>query len=380
MAGRLLVEQRTTDRQCRMSIDAQLSKTLPALDRSDGFVLDVHLRAPTSAMTVLLGPSGSGKTLMLNCIAGFARPDKGRILVNERLYFDASTGVHLSPQSRHCGYVFQDHALFPHMTVSENLRFAASVSRPRTPALARRRRIKEMLEAFELNDLAARKPAQLSGGQKQRAALARILVSEPRIILLDEPTRGLDERLRQAFYSILRETQRRLEIPMLLVTHDLEECFQLADYVCLIDRGRFLQAGPSDAVLREPASADAARFLGLYSLLPAEIRALDPGRNTSRLRILDQEIGGKYLGGHLIGDRGVVCIRQSEITLAATPTGTGNELVLNILSVFPDPRGMRIQFEGGFSAMATESDYRKLQGLTRVAVQIPVSAFSFLPS
>jgi molybdate transport system ATP-binding protein len=363
-----------------MSIDAQLSKRLPAIGQSEAFLLDVHLRAPASAMTVLLGPSGSGKTLMLNCIAGFARPDSGRILVHDRLYYDASAGVHLLPQSRHCGYVFQDHALFPHMTVRENLRFAASVSRPRTAALARRRRIKEVLDAFELNDLAARKPAQLSGGQKQRAALARVLVSEPRIILLDEPTRGLDERLRQAFYSILRETQQRLEIPMLLVTHDLEECFHLADYVCLMDRGKFLQAGPRNAVLCEPASVDAARFLGLYSLLPAEIKALDPSRNTSRLRLLHQEIGAKYLRGRLIGDRGVACIRQSEITLSAAPTGSGNELVLDILGAFPDSRGMRIEFEGGLSALATESEYESFRGLTRLAVQIPVSALSFLAS
>jgi molybdate transport system ATP-binding protein len=361
-----------------MSIDARLSKRLAAIDQSEPFLLDVHLHAPSSAITVLLGPSGSGKTLTLNCIAGFARPDHGRILVNDRLYFDASAGVHLRPQTRRCGYVFQDHALFPHMTVRENLRFAAAVSRPKVAALSQRRRIKELLEAFELGDLAARKPAQLSGGQKQRAALARILVSEPRIILLDEPTRGLDERLRQTFYSILRETQRRLDIPMLLVTHDLQECFHLADYMCLIDHGRFLQTGPLNTVLCEPATSDAARFLGLYSLVPAEIRALDPGRNASRLRLLNQEIAGNYFRGHLIGDRGLACIRQSEIKLSATPAGDGHELILDALGASPDSRGMRVHFEGGLSALVAEAEYQQLRGSSRLALQIPVSALSFL--
>jgi molybdate transport system ATP-binding protein len=363
-----------------MSIDAQISKHLPAIEDSDAFQLEIRLRAPSSAITVLLGPSGSGKTLTLNCVAGFARPDAGRILVNDRLYFDASSGVHLQPQFRRCGYVFQDHALFPHMTIRENLQFSASASRPRIPVLTQRRRINDLLDAFELADLAARKPAQLSGGQKQRAALARILMSEPQAILLDEPTRGLDERLRQSFYSILLETQRRLQIPMLLVTHDMQECFQLGDYVCLMDKGKFLQDGPRDSVLCEPATLEAARFLGLYSLLPAEILALDPGRNTSRLRILDQEIGASYLRGHLIGDRGFACIRQSELTLSppSSSSARGGALTLDIKDVNADPRGMRVQFEGGLAAIVAASEFEPLRALTRVAVQIPVAAIHFL--
>lgn len=361
-----------------MSIEAHISKYLRPVNESDAFQLDVRLSAPSSAVTVLLGPSGSGKTLTLNCIAGFARPDQGRILVNDRLYFDASTGVHVQPQLRRCGYVFQDHALFPHLTVRDNLRFAAAASRPRVPILSQRRRINELLEAFELNELAGRKPAQLSGGQKQRAALARVLVSEPQMILLDEPTRGLDERLKQSFYSILLETQRRLAIPMLLVTHDMQECFQLADYVCLMEHGKFLQEGQRESVLDEPANLDAARFLGLYSILPAEILALDPSRNSSRLRILDQEVGASYFRGHLIGDRGFACIRQSELTLVSVPARDGSELTLDIQEVHSDPRGVRIRFQGGLSAVVPAAGFEHFRTLDRVTVHIPVSAIHFL--
>ena len=134
-----------------MGVDARLVKRLPATRESAAFELDVHLKAD-SGVTVLFGPSGSGKTLTLNCLAGFVRPDAGRIVVNDELYFDAATHVNRSPQYRRCGYIFQDHALFPHMNVRDNLLFAAP---------GNGRRVSELLEAFELTSLAARKPAQL---------------------------------------------------------------------------------------------------------------------------------------------------------------------------------------------------------------------------
>jgi len=206
-------------------IDARLLKRLPADRNGQEFKLDVHLQAEPG-ITALFGPSGAGKSLTLNCIAGFARPDAGRILVDDHIYFDDAAGVHLAPQRRRCGYIFQDHALFPHMTVRENLRFAVSSSATKgSSGLNRRRRINELLEAFELTELASRKPTQLSGGQKQRAALARILVSEPRVLLLDEPTRGLDARLRDSFYQLLKETRDRLRASIVLITHDTQECF-----------------------------------------------------------------------------------------------------------------------------------------------------------
>ncbi|MBV9266462.1 MAG: ATP-binding cassette domain-containing protein, partial [Acidobacteriaceae bacterium] len=262
-----------------MTIDARIAKHLPPTSDSPAFDLDIHLQAP-AAITVLFGPSGSGKTLTLNCVAGFTKPDHGRILINDRLLFDHATNVHVPPQARRCGYLFQDHALFPHMSVRENLLFAARVSRTGKRGMAQRRLVNELLDAFELGELAGRRPAQLSGGQKQRAALARILVTEPEAVLLDEPARGLDARLKQSFFQVLRDMRERLNCPMLLVTHDLDECFELAEYVCLLDRGQFLQAGRRQEVLSRPSSAEAARLLGIYSIVPGEIRALDPSRDT----------------------------------------------------------------------------------------------------
>jgi molybdate transport system ATP-binding protein len=362
-----------------VSVDARLIKRFAAGPESEAFELNIHLRAGLGA-TVLLGPSGAGKTLTLNCLAGFARPDEGRILVNDELYFDAATGVHLPPQRRRCGYIFQDHALFPHMSVRENLRFAASSAAvDKSGKLNRHRRINDLLEAFELSELAARKPAQLSGGQKQRAALARILVREPRILLLDEPTRGLDARLRQAFYEVLRKTRERLRVPLVLVTHDLEECFELADTVFLMDRGEFVQSGPREVVFQRPASTDVARSVGVYNIIPAEIAALDPAQNTSRLRVLNSEIEGPYLPGHLIGDRGFLCIRQFEMKVLPPRAGAArNQLMLRLASSSPSSHGVRLAFEGDLFATVSETEYQQLRGNDCLRLEIPPSAVYFI--
>lgn len=356
-------------------IDARLIKRFPAGPESEAFELDLHLKADVG-ITVLFGASGAGKSLTLNCIAGFAQPDEGRILVGGDLYFDAASRVHLSPQRRRCGYMFQEHALFPHMTVRENLRFAAAAGRSQMRGLQRHRRINELLEAFQLAELAARRPAQLSGGQQQRAALARMLVTDPRALLLDEPVRGLDVHLRRAFYEVLRHARERLEVAILLVTHDVEECFELADSICLIYRGQFLQCGPREQVLARPASVEAARTLGIYHVLPGEITALDPEHDSSRLKVLDWELEGPYLPGHLLGDRGFICIRESEIRVAAC--GSAKRLALRLLASEPSVRGVRLRFEHGINATLPEAAYEPLRGAERLELKIPPSAIWFV--
>ncbi len=363
-------------------IDARIKKTYPATRDSPAFVLDLHLEAG-DGVTALLGPSGAGKTLTLNCLAGFAKPEEGRILVRDELYFDAATKVNVPPDRRRCGYIFQDHALFPHMTVRQNLRFAADSARRRSK-MQRRRRIQELLDEFELADLDARRPHELSGGQKQRAAIARALASDPKVLLLDEPTRGLDYRLRQSFYEYLRKAKAALDAPVVMVTHDAEECFELADVVFLIEEGKCRQSGPIAEVFKAPASVDLARSLGLYTLIEAEIAALDPGRDTSRIRTLNRELEGEvdgpYLRGHLLGDRGWLCIRRHEMrVVTANHREARNAMRLKPLAVTRSPRGMRVQFGRDFNVEMSEADYAEVRGERDLTVYVPPTAVSFLP-
>ncbi len=356
---------------------ADFKKTLPATRDSPPFDLDVHLTAPAGT-TVLFGPSGSGKTLTLNCLAGFVRPDSGRILLDNRIHFDAAGRVNLPPHLRRCGYIFQDHALFPHMTVRQNLTFAADGTFDRKEsALGRRRRIADMLDSFELAGLASQKPGQLSGGQRQRAALARVLLSEPRLLLLDEPTRGLDSRLRDSFYSLLQSTQGRLNAPVILITHDINECLRLANNLCLLEAGRVLQNGPLHSVLQKPATVEVAKSLGLYILLPAEIRALDPGRRTSRLRVLDTDIDGPYLPGHLLGDRCTLCVRQSAAVVLAS-NSTENALTLRVLGSYQSSQGVRLECENDVRLAVTPQQWEQVRENDRLRVYLPPDAISFL--
>jgi molybdate transport system ATP-binding protein len=360
-------------------IDARIVKRLPAREGGQPFDLNLHLRSE-SLVTALLGSSGAGKTLTLNCLAGFVRPEEGRILVEDQLFFDGNANLHLAPQDRRCGYIFQDHALFPHMTVRDNLRFASNAARaPRTSRLEKRARINELIEVFELGALAKRHPHELSGGQKQRAAIARALVGNPRLLLLDEPARGLDSRLRTSFYELLQKTKDEMKVPMVLVTHELDECFELADSVGLIEHGRLLQMGTKEQVMSSPGSVELARSLGIYLLVPAEVTALDPVQNTSRLRVADQEIGGMYLPGHLLGDHGWLCIRKQDLKVMPNfGEATGNDLKLRILTTSQTARGVRIRLSHDVTAEISESDFAALDGTDCVRLQFPRQSVHFL--
>lgn len=345
-----------------MKLEARIQKKLP------DFELNLNLQTDASAI-VLWGASGAGKTLTLNCLAGFNRPDSGRILVDENLFFDAATGVHVAPRNRRCGYIFQDHALFPHMTVQQNLRFASSVAPHRSQL-----KIKDLLDVFELADMAHRKPAQLSGGQQQRAALARAMLGGPRVLLLDEPTQGLDARLKRSFFQLLQETRTRSDALIILVTHDLDECFEIGEYICLLENGKILQAGLKDAVLAKPASVQVARSLGIYNVVPAEIEALDPSRNLSRLRMLGASFSGPYFPGHLIGDKGFAAFRDTALKLTQTNSATA----LHVKAIQPYSHGVRIDLEEGAVAMMSESEVRDIHVGVAIRVQLAPSDIVFL--
>ena len=225
-------------------------------------------------ITVLYGHSGAGKTLTLEAIAGLLTPHEGRIALHDRIVFDSAAGVDVPPQRRDVGYLVQSYALFPHLTVAQNIAYGLGhLSRDE-----RRGRVERFARMFGVDDLLVRRPARISGGQAQRVALARALVREPRVLLLDEPFAAVDSSNRRTMRRELRQLAQRLDLSVVMVTHDLTEAYNVGDRLAVIDRGRVLQAGPRDEVFHRPATARAAELLGVQNILPGRVVGADGGR------------------------------------------------------------------------------------------------------
>ena len=226
------------------------------------FSLDLHLQADNEVMG-LLGASGSGKSMTLKCIAGIEKPDDGCIILNEKVLFDSQNRINLPPQERRVGYMFQNYALFPQMTVLDNIRMGA---RREKNAALKKKKVEELMERFEITALANRYPSQISGGQQQRTALARILVSDPEILLLDEPFSALDTHLRFRLERELREVARNFGKTVFLVTHDRDEAFRLVDKIAIMNQGRIEVCGDKADVFHNPSTQQAAILTGCKNI------------------------------------------------------------------------------------------------------------------
>ncbi len=220
---------------------------------------DITCEVQRGEFVTLLGPSGCGKSTLLRCIAGLTAVDGGRILL------DGQDLVPLSPQQRGIGMVFQSYALFPNMTVEQNVAFGLRMQK--IASQERLTRVREMLTLVELTDFAKRYPHQLSGGQCQRVALARSLVTRPRLLLLDEPLSALDACIRRHLREQIRAIQRELGLTTLFVTHDQEEALTLSDRIVLMNEGRIVQSGDAETLYTAPVNAFAVGFIGHYNLL-----------------------------------------------------------------------------------------------------------------
>jgi iron(III) transport system ATP-binding protein len=276
---------------------------------------DVDLEIADREFVTLLGPSGCGKTTLLRLIAGFLAPDAGTVRVDGRVLSTPSAVV--PPERRGMGMVFQNYAIWPHKTVYENVAFGLEVRKiSRAEARAR---VTKVLEAVNLAGFEARYPSQLSGGQQQRVALARSLVVEPSILLLDEPLSNLDAKLRERMRWELKDLQRRTGITFVYVTHDQSEAMALSDRIAVMHRGRLQQCGPPREVYARPANRTVADFMGLVNLLPARV-----ARDGSAVTL-----GGAYSLGVALppgareGQGVQVAIRPESIRLAPFADGAG---------------------------------------------------------
>ena len=290
--------------------------------RLGDFSLDVSL-ALRNELTAIFGPSGSGKSLTLQCIAGLLKPDSGRIVINDRVVFDSSQRLNLRPQERKVGYLFQNYALFPHLSVQDNIEYGLQGLLKEE----RKHRVKGMIATMRLEGLESRHPSELSGGQQQRVALARVLVTEPQLLLLDEPFSALDSPIRSRLHAELLQILRGLPITTILVTHDLSEAYTLSEKMIVYDAGRVLQTGPRDDVLRHPNSRRVARFTGTKNLFQGTVLRLQPAH-------MEVQVGNTVLhtppAPYRPGEAIDLCIRPEEIMLVRPERATAPDAPPNL--------------------------------------------------
>ena len=237
-------------------------------------VLDIDLAVAPGELVTLLGPSGCGKTTTLRMVAGLEESTTGRITIGDRVVSDADSGLNVAPDKRQLGMVFQSYAIWPHMTVFDNVAYPLRIRR--RPAAEIASRVKAALDIVEMAPYAQRPAPALSGGQQQRVAIARALVFEPTVLLLDEPLSNLDARLRMQMGDEFRTLQQRIGFAGLYVTHDQAEAMALSDRIVVMQEGRVLQAGAPEAIYRRPDSRAVAAFFGQPNIVPVRIEACAP--------------------------------------------------------------------------------------------------------
>src|SRR5712671_4108821 len=274
-------------------------------------VADVDIEIKDNSFVTLLGPSGCGKTTTLRLIAGYIIPDRGTIEIDGRLL--SSPGAVVPPEARGMGMVFQNYAIWPHKTVFENVVFGLKIRK--VPAAEAKKKVTEALALVNLSGLEARYPNELSGGQQQRVALARSLVVEPDILLLDEPLSNLDAKLRERMRVELKELQRRTGITFVYVTHDQAEALALSDQIAVMNAGRLQQYGSPFEVYARPENRMVADFMGLVNLVPGRIREMKNGVASVELAP-DLTVGIARVDGLSVGERVDVAIRPENIRLA----------------------------------------------------------------
>jgi molybdate transport system ATP-binding protein len=292
-------------------LSVQIEKAFQSA-KSPTFQLRISETFP-AGFTVLFGPSGAGKSTVLDSIAGLIKPDRGRIEFGSEIFVDTEKGIALPPQKRGIGYVFQSLALFPHLTVEENVTYGI----PQLPAVEREKRVKDIAEVFHIQRLLIRKPTELSGGEKQRVALARSVINEPRVLLLDEPLTGLDAGLRHSILEDLRSWNATQQIPILYVTHNREEVDAIGDRVIAIVDGHVQRRGTPKEVLDAPRALALAQAAGFENVLNA--RVLEHRASDGVMRV---SLGGGEceleipLGKDSVGTAIQVAIRAGDILLA----------------------------------------------------------------
>jgi molybdate transport system ATP-binding protein len=319
----------------------------------------LHLAMDTPGVTVLFGPSGSGKTTILRCLAGLERPEQGVIRCGDETWLNAAAGVSLAPQQRRVGYLFQEYALFPHLSVRRNVEYGLA----HLGAAGQRHRAAEMLAGCGLAGFEDRLPRALSGGQQQRAALARALAPSPRLLLLDEPLAALDAPARARLRAELRRLLLESGVPSIVVTHDRNEALALGDLLVVIVEGQVRQAGPVEEVFSRPADHLVAESVGVETVVAARVAGVQDG-------LVEACVGSVRILAADPGDLGepevLVCIRAEDVLLETEPRrreSARNHFPGVVRTVTPEGPLVRVALDCGFelAALVTRPACEELQ-------------------
>ena len=340
-------------------LDVQIERRLGDFNLRVSFQID-------SQVLVLFGSSGAGKTLTLNCLAGLVTPDRGSIRLGTRVLFDHAARINAPVRARRIGYVFQHYALFPHLTVRENIAFGIR----HVPDA--HQRIDQLLELVGLTSVDTRHPSQLSGGQQQRVALARALAPRPELLLLDEPFSALDAPTRMELRREVLALQREFAIPMIFVTHDLGEAYFLADRLAVIDAGEILQQDAPGEILRQPCCLRVARAVGVKNILPGTVVARD--EVSCRVRVGDVTLDAPRYA-FAPGARVFVCLRPERVMLVrperARISSGENALRGEIVREMNDGMNVTLYFRADGARLMAEQDYD-------IQVELPVYIYERL--
>jgi iron(III) transport system ATP-binding protein len=300
-------------------------------DRQAGGVRDISVDLPSGTFFTLLGPSGCGKTTMLRCLAGLERPDAGRIVVEDRVLLDTERGIAVPMNQRGIGMVFQSYAIWPHMTVFENVAFPLRVSKSRRyPREEVRRLVGDALSTVDLSDYGERPATRLSGGQQQRVALARAIVHRPQLLLLDEPLSNLDASLREEMRTELRRLQQQIGVTTIYVTHDQSEALAMSDRIAVMEQGRIVQVDEPRAIYFRPANEFVASFIGAANLLTGKcVNQVPPGAVGAVHMPDGHEVSCLFPNGCAAGRQVTMSVRPESIAL--TPAEAGATNGMNVL-------------------------------------------------
>lgn len=354
-------------------MQAAFTKTYPGMSIRG----DLNWTDRPHRVTALFGPSGCGKTTVLRCLAGLERLDTGSIRAFGQTWSDASQRIHVAPQLRQVGFLFQDYMLFPHLTVCDNVAFGISAQPDQ------RSRVNQLLERFHLTGLDRRYPRELSGGQQQRVALARVLAVQPRFLCLDEPLSALDGPTRTDLRIALREWLHALQLPSLIVSHDAIDVQALADDLIVMSAGQMLQTGTVDEVLHRPVNLTVARIVGFENFLPVNVVQRDSAS------VSVEHHGWRFTGLDRLNSSadaiGIACIRAEDVRLRLLPADhtTASATILEII-----PEGAmlraRLSLSSGEQLQAlwprSTLVLTTIQPRQSIAIELPAHAAVIVPA